>query len=512
MRARLNSLALLITFCLAACSPNLGGGDASVYRPDGAAPLPTDGGAADVAIDVSQGPLIDATVADAANPYGDADIVGDGGCSGPPCPGTVDDMCGATEICGNGSDDNCDGAIDELPCGCTTGAVQPCFRGQPGRRGVGACVDGTQRCEGGVEFAHWGDCTGGIWPSTDVCDSQDNNCNGCADDNPECCSVELHCPGPGDAILRDSAGVMLSEGAPFAAYTINGSNFYSLPVSTWRWTVVGGPCDQLLESTSGTTSYTLAGATTSTVTFTPTLSGDYTFTVTMTLPDGTVQSCTFVVHIGGPGFRAELCWDRTGVTDIDLHVHRPGTTTPWFTTGMSGMNINPDDCYYTNCKAASWAILPGRDVADWGYTDTPLAACEGGPDGLFWALVGACKNPRLDVDNVATEGIPENINVDNPTDADTFRTMVHYYGGSGGVLPLVNLYCGGRLLGTYGAAPDTVPGFDTSGGFGEGDMWRVADAQVMVDATGTTTGCTLTPLHPPGTTTGYWVTTDDRSY
>lgn len=39
----------------------------------------------------------------------------------------------------------------------------------------------------------------------------------------------------------------------------------------------------------------------------------------------------------------------------------------------------------------------------------------------------------------------------------------------------------------------------------------------MVDVTthvsrGVTTGCDLAPLHPAGQTTGYWVTTDDRSY
>ena len=70
---------------------------------------------------------------------------------------------------------------------------------------------------------------------------------------------------------------------------------------------------------------------------------------------------------------------------------------------------------------------------------------------------------------------------------------------------------GGQLLGSYGAAPDTVPGFDLSGGFGGGDMWRVVDATPTVVA-GVTTGCTLTPLHPAGMTTGYNVTTGNRAY
>ncbi|MND05078.1 hypothetical protein D3C83_256560 [compost metagenome] len=46
--------------------------------------------------------------------------------------------------------------------------------------------------------------------------------------------------------------------------------------------------------------------------------------------------------------------------------------------------------------------------------------------------------------------------------------------------------------------------FDSSGS-STGDIWRVVDATVAVDAAGVTTGCTLAPLHPPPETTGYWV-------
>ena len=77
---------------------------------------------------------------------------------------------------------------------------------------------------------------------------------------------------------------------------------------------------------------------------------------------------------------------------------------------------------------------------------------------------------------------------------------------------MVNVYCGGELRGTYGAAPDLVSGFDQGGGRNGGSMWRVVDVDMMVDGTGTTTGCTLTPVHPPGTTAGYYVTNDDSTY
>ena len=66
--------------------------------------------------------------------------------------------------------------------------------------------------------------------------------------------------------------------------------------------------------------------------------------------------------------------------------------------------------------------------------------------------------------------------------------MVQYYSGSPVAHPMVNIYCGGFLLGTYGQAPDLVTGFDTAGFFGGGDMWRVVDVQTLVDGTGVTVG------------------------
>jgi hypothetical protein len=359
------------------------------------------------------------------------------------------------------------------------------------------------RCEGSGEFTHWGSCGGGIVPSLDICDSLDNDCNGCADDNPACCTVLLACP--------DSAS--LPEAAPFTAYTMDASGFYTGTVSSYTWTISGGPCDELL---APSISWTLDTSTPGIAIFTPTLSGSYTVTVTMVTPTGTV-SCTFVVHVRGPGLRVELCWDKTGPSalggaDIDLHVH-DSATTPWFTTALTGYDYNPDDCYYANCTASDF--YSGGTTAEWGFAGSPLAECGGGPEGSTWALIGGatpCHNPRLDMDNVSTVGKSENINLDNPANGDSYRIMVHYYSGAsaGYVKPLVNIYCGGALTATYGASPDALTNFDTPGSFGGGDMWRVADVVMNVSG-GTTTGCSPTALHP-ASGTGYWVTTGDRSY
>jgi hypothetical protein len=443
------------------------------------------------AIDAAHRP--DATQYDATNAYPDATPYDDGGtCSDWVCTNPVDPACGPTEICGNGSDDNCDGQVDEN-CACQSGAVQACFRGPPGKRGVGSCVDGSQTCQGSGEFAFWGPCTGGIGPTGEACDTQDNDCNGCADDNPACCVVDLACPGPGS----------MPDGQPFQPYVINGALFYGGTVSSWAWTVSGGPCDQLFVSEGKPPSFTLTGQTTSQLTINPTLSGDYTVTVVMTLPDGSTRTCTFIVHIGGPGLRVELCWDTTPNADIDLHLHKPGTTTAWFGSISS---INNDDCYYINCKASSFYAAP-----NWGYANSPLSECQGGPEGPQWTTLGYCRNPRLDLDNISTNAKPENVNVDVPANAATYRVMVHYYGGSVTTHPMVDIYCGGNLKATYGQSPDLVSGFTSGGSFGAGPMWRVVDVTPTVVG-GVTTDCALAPLHAPGMTTGYYVTSNNTAY
>ncbi len=440
--------------------------------------------------DDDQGGVPDASeppeLPDASIGYIDADNQ-DGGCAPATCQNPVDDGCLAAEVCNNGLDDDCDTVIDE-GCACTAGTVQACFFGQPGRLGVGACSAGTQTCEGDSEFGNWGPCTGGIFPGPEVCDGLDNNCNGCADDDPDCCSVLTACPGPGS----------LPEAQPFADYPIDGLFFFGGQVTKWTWTVVGGPCDVLLAPNqsfklNGMSATTVTGPTLSTLTFHPTLSGDYTITVLVTLADGTTESCTFIVHVRGPGLRVELCWEKTGGgNDVDLHVHRPGSTTPWFN--------NADDCYYANCKA-------GATGPNWGSPNSPLSECVNAPGGATWAGLGYCRNPRLDIDNITTVGVPENINLDTPLEGATYRVAVHYFNGGAVTHPIVNIYCGGNRLGTFGQIPDQLQNFEEGHPQVNGPIWRVVDVTTHVDTmTGETTGCDLVPLTLPSDPTEPFVT------
>jgi streptogramin lyase len=106
------------------------------------------------------------------------------------CNGVADEgatnrcgACGAVpaEVCGNGRDEDCDGAPDD-GCTCEAGVMQDCFLGPPETDNVGRCRPGRQTCEGPSEFAEWGACTGGVGPIPEICNGEDDDCDGEADE------------------------------------------------------------------------------------------------------------------------------------------------------------------------------------------------------------------------------------------------------------------------------------------------------------------------------------------
>jgi hypothetical protein len=82
----------------------------------------------------------------------------------------------SAEVC-DGLDNDCDLDIDE-GCECKEDQERSCYSGPSGTDGVGVCKAGIQRCEGGV----WGKCEGQVLPTAEICDGQDNNCNGQTDE------------------------------------------------------------------------------------------------------------------------------------------------------------------------------------------------------------------------------------------------------------------------------------------------------------------------------------------
>jgi hypothetical protein len=99
----------------------------------------------------------------------------------------------AADRCGNGVDDDSNGAIDDR-CPCGPGERQVCFGGPIPSREVGSCADGVQICRAsaGSEWGDWGSspCEGDTRPATETCDGADRDCDGARDEGCPCTSGE----------------------------------------------------------------------------------------------------------------------------------------------------------------------------------------------------------------------------------------------------------------------------------------------------------------------------------
>ncbi len=96
-------------------------------------------------------------------------------CTGARTPG--EEVCTPAGM--QGSDENCDGAIDET-CACMPGEMRGCYNGGAGTLDVGTCKAGTQTCSASGAL---GACTGAVLPAAETCANQgaDDNCDGAAD-------------------------------------------------------------------------------------------------------------------------------------------------------------------------------------------------------------------------------------------------------------------------------------------------------------------------------------------
>ena len=112
-----------------------------------------------------------------------------------------------------------DDACDELTGGCSyalNAVSEPCYTGKEGTVGVGLCAAGMRTCGGGA----WGKCTDQVLPAVEVCDGEDNDCDGVADD-----------AGPGTG----GTAPVASDQNPCTQDVCEGGQALHLPLD-------GGPC------------------------------------------------------------------------------------------------------------------------------------------------------------------------------------------------------------------------------------------------------------------------------
>jgi len=172
-RAAVCILAALAPACVGANTD--GGGDGEVSVVDTGAGGDIDAGDDDQTLDDTAGG------SDTPGTPGcvdrDNDGFGDNCPAGPDCnDASLAVNPDAAEVCGDGFDNNCDGAIDE-GCPCVEDTSRRCYDGPIDLRGVGACRDGIQFCAGGS----WTECSN-LRPSDEVCDAADNDCDGIIDE------------------------------------------------------------------------------------------------------------------------------------------------------------------------------------------------------------------------------------------------------------------------------------------------------------------------------------------
>jgi hypothetical protein len=98
---------------------------------------------------------------------------------------------GGPELCDDGLDNDGNGQVDE-GCDCAGSVEEPCYLGKPGELGPGtACKAGTHKCVPSGEFGAWGPCTGSLLPAVDVCNGEDDDCDGVKDNGCECVPGEM---------------------------------------------------------------------------------------------------------------------------------------------------------------------------------------------------------------------------------------------------------------------------------------------------------------------------------
>ncbi len=158
---------LVLVSCLSACSQGVDGADSFTFGPPDPGPgVATDDPSSETS-SASDPTLGTDGISDSASPTtGVEETTGDSD-----APTSDDPATGPTMT---------DGTTDE-PDDCEPGETRACYTGPRNTENVGICTGGTEMC--GVEGTWDGVCDGEILPgASEICDGEDNDCNGSADD------------------------------------------------------------------------------------------------------------------------------------------------------------------------------------------------------------------------------------------------------------------------------------------------------------------------------------------
>ena len=447
---------------------------------------------------------------------------------------------------GNGFDDDCDGLVDE-GCACPLpGVTKECFLVPATQTALGVppgwcaqnsrgSLDCVRKNELGNEWS--GQCRGAQPPfADDICAVGDFDCDG-REQNSK--ARDCTC-GPGDVQCPTAPLQTVPYPPPSnLPLKVDGASWFQNPASAsqatnWKWTLLGGDCDNILPHPTfamfktadgkgtpvGTQNDTLgtnqkehgivANAPDVTTAFYPafSLSGDYVVTGAFDL-FGKHYACSQKIEVRAPGIRAEACWDtEAGQIDLDLHVARVDGFGSCPKQGWS-YTCDKQDCFYDDCYGN--ATYPA-----W-FSPSQPSACQG------WGSQttnGVCQNPRLDRDTNGVSGTcdytvtnpnqigdpsagggfcgPENINIDNPSDEAEFAVAVKYFAGNAASRAHVNVYCNGARVLTTGYNPVTgvnSPTLKTSAatfGGGGADTWKVA--LITAHVNGQALDCDVKPI------------------
>ncbi len=127
--------------------------------------------------------------------------------------------------CLDGKDNDCNGLVDlnEASCAayCQPGQQAPCYTGSVESLNQGRCRSGIKTCSANNK---WGGCVGEVQPTVEVCDAQDDDCNGLIDDGLSGCATTQRCAeGTKKPCYSGLAGCAVENGAGGASFRCIGA-------------------------------------------------------------------------------------------------------------------------------------------------------------------------------------------------------------------------------------------------------------------------------------------------